>query len=107
MYTSVVYFALAGIAVGDIAAPATPAWLTDYRQACERAKKERRPLAVFVGTGKDGYHKVSREGVLGADVQKALAQSYVCVYLDVAKADAKQLAGAFEIRKGRGLVISN
>src|SRR5262249_7618659 len=106
MCTSVLYFAFAGLGA-SAAAPAAPVWLTDYRQARAQAKNAQRPLAVFVGTGKDGFHKVSRDGILSADVQKALARSYVCLYLDVSQANAKKLAGEFQIGTGRGLVISS
>ncbi len=60
-----------------------------------------------MGEGQTGYNKTSREGRLNRDVEKALAEHYVCVYLDISQDGAYQLARQFEITRGRGIVISD
>ena len=112
MHTSLlVTFALAGFLAGDgaasrLARASTPTWLTNYTQAQKTARKEGRPLAVFVGAGDAGYDQVSRKGTLSSGVQQLLVQKYVCVYLDTGKPAGQKLAEAFEIT-GRGLVLSD
>jgi hypothetical protein len=105
MHTSFALFALAGFL--GFEEPVTPTWLTNYSQAQQVGKKEAKPLAVFVGAGPNGYQQVSREGALSPRVQELLAQSYVCVYLDLESSAARKLAAACEITRDRGLVLSD
>ena len=106
MYTSVALLALANF-IAPSPAPASPHWSADYWSAQKYAQKDQKPLAVFIGSGQNGFHKLSREGNLTEPVRKILADEYVCVYLDTTKKDAKALAAEFEITKGMGLVISD
>ncbi len=104
MHTSFVMVALAALTAAD---PAQPTWLTDYRAAQKQCATLKKPIAVVLGTGAKGYEKLVREGTLPAEVSKALASNYVCVYLDTSSSEGKQWAEAFEMSSGRGLVISD
>ena len=101
MYTSVMIIA-AGLVTGQTATMAT-----DYWEAEAQAKKAAKPLAVFLGSGKDGYVQVSRDGKLTPAMQKLLSEKYTPVYLDLTDETAKGLAKAFQITRGKGLVISD
>jgi hypothetical protein len=106
MYTSIVLTALAGLVVSR-APTVEVAWSPDYSTARQVVQTEGKPLAVFLGSGESGYEKVCRSGVLSKDAQEALANKYVCVYVDMSTPAGKQLAKAFEISKPAGLVISD
>ncbi len=106
MYTSVAFLSLTGLLGGQPAPAPTPTWMTDYWQAQAKGQREGRPLAVFIGSGQNGFHQVCREGALTANAQKILGQKYICVYLDVSRTEARKLANTLEIPQ-RGLVISD
>jgi hypothetical protein len=84
-----------------------PGWNHDYDVALQRANAAKKPLAVFIGTGKDGWKAVSAEGELGPDVHRLLADEYVCLYVDAGKAAHKELAQSFEAGKSPLLVLSS
>jgi hypothetical protein len=84
-----------------------PAWTVDYTQARKLSQIERKPIAVFVGSGATGWNDVSREGRLGKDSARFLAKSYVCLYLDTATEEGGRLARALEMGESRGIVISD
>jgi hypothetical protein len=83
------------------------AWSADYDTARQAGKAEKKPLAVFLGSGENGYDKVCRDGALSKEAQEALQNSYVCLYVDMSTEAGRGLAKAFEITKPAGLVISN
>ena len=85
----------------------SPSWETDYTSARELGSKGHKPLAVFVGSGKEGWNRISQEGKLGLEVKRLLAKDYICVYVDTNLQAGKQLAAVFEIPKGTGLVVSD
>jgi hypothetical protein len=87
--------------------PDLPAWQNDYGVARTRAGEIHKPLAVFIGTGKEGWSKVAREGDFDPQVSRLLAQHYVCVYVDKQTDAGKELAEAFEVPAASGLVISD
>jgi thioredoxin 1 len=101
MYTSVMILA-ASLTAGQTATMAT-----DYWHAEEQAKKEKLPLAIFFGSGKDGFQQVSRDGKLTPAMHKLLSEKFLPVYLDLEYEEAKGLAKAFDIKRGKGLVISD
>ena len=84
-----------------------PAWIMDYGQAKILSQRERKPMAVFIGSGDKGWNDLSREGRLEADAGRLLAKSYVCLYLDTSNDQGRRLAGAFEMSQPRGIVISD
>src|SRR5437016_2890025 len=106
MYTSTVLVALLGLS----AAPSdrgAPTWLSDYAQARKQGREEKKALAVFIGSGQQGYRKVSEEGNLSAEAQRLLAAHYVCVYLDTDSKEGQRLAAALQVTRPTGLVISD
>ncbi len=105
MYTSMLLLAL-------IAAPAAdaddgPTWMSDYSAAVTKADADKKPLAVFVGSGQEGYMKLSRDGKLGKAVDQLLAKSYVPVYIDSTTPKGQKMAKALELTNGLGLVLSD
>jgi len=83
-----------------------PGWNHDYDRALRQASTAKKPLAVFIGTGKDGWKAVSAEGELGPEVHRLLADEYVCLYVDAGRAVHKELAQSFEAGKTPLLVLS-
>jgi hypothetical protein len=83
-----------------------PTWLADYGTAQARVTAAGKPMAVFVGQGHDGWSKVVRDGALDPELNKLLADKYVCLYVDTDTAAGRKLAGAFQVAR-RGLVISD
>ena len=106
MYTSVMLVALSGSVVASYAAHDL-AWQTDYAQARKMGESERKPLAVFIGTGATGYDKVCRDGKLSAEVQKLLADNYICVYVDASTPAGEKLVKELAMTQPMGLVISD
>src|SRR5438105_13631741 len=105
MYTSMVWMALAGTVDVSAMLPKVAAWQTDYSTAQKRGLEEKKPLAVVLGSGPEGWAAVSRDGKLDPSVMESLYDNYVCVYVDVATERGQKLADAFEMKSG--LVISD
>jgi hypothetical protein len=104
MYTSVGFVALAMCLVNSLA---SPAWETDYNQARIVSQNEKKPLAVIIGSGDQGFQKLCKDGQLGEGVRKLLVNNYICVYVDASTSHGKKLAADFAILKGKGMVISD
>jgi hypothetical protein len=100
MYTSLIALALAGIS----GATPSASWQS-YSQASQAVAKERKPLAVFLGTGQNGWEQVA--GSLGSEAEKVLAASYLCAYVDTNTPEGKKLTQALEIKNGVGVVLSD
>jgi len=107
MYTSALLLALATYSAQSAILSITPRWMDDYSLAYERGQKERKPLAVFVGSGSKGWERLSRDGRLGKEIEQILAANYVCVYLDTDKELNQKLATSFDLSRQRGLIISD
>jgi hypothetical protein len=82
-------------------------WDRDYRTALQKAEATKRPLAVFIASGKAGWQTVSRERELSAEVQQLLMRNYVCLYIDTDEPAGKELAASFEVTRGPALVLSD
>lgn len=95
---------VSGITPGSLSAK--PAWNDDYAQAVKKVSSLKRPMAVFVGSGKDGWGKVVQDGAIRPEVYKMLAEQFVCLYLDTDTAYGKTLASQFQVA-ARGLIISD
>jgi hypothetical protein len=102
MYTSLVLFALAG-APG---AADTPTWVTDYQAARKESASIRKPIAVFLGRGEQGYNQVAR-GNLGSEAERLLSANYICCYIDTSTEEGRDLAQQFQMPGGQGIVISD
>jgi hypothetical protein len=104
MYTSIMLVALMGPgAAPQVQTPEALSWQENYTAARKMGREEHKPLAVVIGSGAKGWEKISKDK-LTADVQKLLAESYVCVYIDASTAKGESLAKAFSL--SQGLVIS-
>jgi hypothetical protein len=84
-----------------------PGWNDDYGLAVRQARAAKKPLAVFVGTGRDGWKAACSEGDLGPEVRRLLAEEYVCLYVDAGQAAHKELAQSFEAGQAPLLVLSS
>jgi hypothetical protein len=108
MYTSLTVFALcnflAGIPAG-ISTRGSPSLLDDYHSALRRGRMEKKPLAVFIASGRKGYEKVCRDGKWTRRIKRVLAKNYVCVYVDTRKKFGQKWAEAFGVDKG--IIISD
>ena len=82
-------------------------WEQDYRQARATGVRVQKPLAVFVGTGADGWKQLLREGNLDAELRKTLVDRYVPVYINQDTDDGKQMAELFGLSGKHGLIISD
>jgi hypothetical protein len=106
MYTSAALLALAGFLAAAPSAE-SPSWLTDYSAARAMGRREHKPLAVFLGTGKAGWNAVCRNGELDRRTKRLLTDHYVCVYVDTSKPAGRALAADFELGDGAGIVLSD
>src|SRR5580658_7371300 len=79
MYTSVIMLALT---VHANTQGVEPTWTQDYGQALKRGAEEKKPVAVFLGTGNQGYSQVVNDGNLSQEVSDILSMKYICVYID-------------------------
>jgi hypothetical protein len=84
----------------------TPTWLTDYGTAQQRVTAASKPMAVFVGSGQEGWGKVLKDGALDAALKRLLADKFVCLYVDTDTSTGRALASSFEVPT-RGLIISD
>lgn len=82
-------------------------WKSDYREALQQAESAKKPLAVFIGTGQDGWKTVSRDRDLDPSSRRVLTERYVCLYVDAATQDGKELAGRFGAKELPTLVLSD
>ncbi len=82
-------------------------WEENYVQAKELGARLQKPLAVFVGSGAEGWKQVVREGNLNATVRQELRERFVPVYVNAESETGKQLVEAFELASKRGLIVSD
>jgi hypothetical protein len=104
MYTSLVAFAMSSF-LAAIPAKGSPSLLDDYHSALWKGKTEKKPLAVFIGSGQKGYEKVCRGGKWTRRMKRILARDYICVYVNTRKKDGQKWARAFGVDKG--VIISD
>src|SRR5205823_2351991 len=97
MYTSLFVLALVGAPLEANA----PSW-QGYFQASQLVEQEKKPLAVFLGTGQKGWEMVA--GSLGSEAEKVLSAGYLCAYVDTTTPEGEKLAQAFQIKNGVGIV---
>jgi hypothetical protein len=105
MYTLMAVVALT-TSVSTATLSQNPTWLKDYASARDRVEAVGKPMAVFLGSGQEGWGNVVRDGALDSVLNKLLAEKFVCLYVDTTTIAGRSLAGAFQVA-GRGLVISD
>jgi hypothetical protein len=103
MYTS---WLLALLQVCGVAIPSVN-WDNDYRTALKNAERAQRPLAVFIGSGKNGWQAISRGGDFDLEVRRLLSDHYICVYLDNSDPAGKKQAESFAVSQLPALVLSD
>ena len=87
--------------------PIVPAnWIYDYDLALQRARAGNKQVAVFIGTGKDGWKAICEEGDMGPEVRRLLADHYTCVYVDASLPRQQELVKSFKADKPPLLVLS-
>jgi hypothetical protein len=106
MHATVVVFALSGFLV-PAAVNKEPGWIREYSKAWQLGQNDSKPLAVFIGSGENGWNQVATDGRLAEEVQKLLVDNYVCVYVDTRDAAGMELASALEMTEKPGIVISS
>jgi hypothetical protein len=104
MYTSFALVAL-GFLAGTM--PESPSWRADYSIALKEGQQSRKPLAVFIGTGKSGWDRLTKGGKLDSEINRVLSSKYVCVYVDTTQSAGRRLASDFELTDGVGIVLSD
>jgi len=85
----------------------TPSWNRDYAQALVRAEAAKKPVAVFIGSGADGWIGVSEEGQLSLEVRRLLAEHYICVYLDASRSAEERVVRSFDAGQSPLVVLSS
>jgi hypothetical protein len=88
------------------ATSASPSWTFDYGRALQRAEAAKKPVAVFIGSGKEGWKSVCEEGNLSPEAHRLLADRYVCVYLDADQQAQQKIVRSFEPGRMPLLVVS-
>lgn len=78
-------------------------WTQDYKQAQKEAQSQKKPLAVVLASGDQGYTQLG----LSKEAMDQLGADYICVYLDTANPKNKDLVTAFELPGGKGIVLSD
>jgi hypothetical protein len=104
MHTAILTAALIALAP---AAPASASWESSYTHAQRHAAAQKKPLVVVFGSGGNGWTNVVSSGTPAREVNKLLAEKYVCLYVDTNSAAGQKLAQDFEIADGVGMVISD
>jgi len=85
----------------------SPSWHHDYAQALTRAQAEKKPVAVFIGSGANGWKTSCQEGELSVEVRRLLADHYVCVYIDTERPAQQSVARSFEAGQAPLVVLSS
>jgi hypothetical protein len=85
----------------------SPIRATDYRTARTIALKEGKPVAVLIGSGDDGWKRLSGTGGWSPASLNALATGYVALYVDASSDQGRELAKSFDVGSEGGLVISD
>jgi hypothetical protein len=85
----------------------SPSWKLDYGQAVTQAQAAHKPLAVFIGSGVDGWKAITAEGDFSPEVRRLLVKHYVCVYVDASQAAQEKLVRSFEVGRSPLVVLSS
>ena len=107
MHTSLIMVALLGTGHLPTSTTQTLKWQDSYSTAREMGRQERKPLAVFIGTGSTGWKKVAEAGHLSDKAKQALMEGYICLYVDRTQPGGERLADSFDVPSGPGLVVSS
>jgi hypothetical protein len=84
----------------------SPEWSHEYAKALKLASGAGKPLVVFVGSGTEGWRTVA-EGGVSPEALKLLKERYVCLYVDTATTEGREVADSFEVGRRTALIISD
>jgi hypothetical protein len=84
----------------------SPTWNLDYSRALRRAEAAKKPVAVFIASGSDGWKTICEEGNLSPEVRRLLADHYICLYIDASQPADQELLQSFEAGKKPLVVLS-
>lgn len=101
MTTSILF----ALAFGTMPA-APPEWHQDYAQALKAAESANKPLAVFIGTGPEGYKTLINGGSFPPQAERTLGEKYTCLYIDAAQPAGRSTADSFRAN-GPMIVLSD
>ena len=107
MHTSLILVALLGPAETLGTQKQTSTWQDSYSTARQMGRQERKPLAVFIGTGSTGWKKVAEAGHLSDKAKQVLTEGYICLYVDRTQPGGDRMAESFDVPSGPGLVLSS
>src|SRR5258708_496162 len=62
-----------------------------YFEARDHGQKVNKPIAVFVGTGPNGFQQIVQDGSFSSELRKIIANEYIPVYLDADQAENQRL----------------
>jgi hypothetical protein len=85
----------------------SPDWQSDYHLALKKAEAARKPLAIVIGSGPDGWNALGQDGRLDRETRRILAEQYICLYFDVTDPAGRKSAQLFEARQTPTLVLSD
>src|SRR5262245_30936004 len=84
----------------------TPLWQRDYAQAKQRAAQEMKPMVVFLAPAENVVNRLLPGG-LSDQAKQFMTDKFICVVVDTSTPKGQQLAQAFDLRGGQGMVISD
>jgi hypothetical protein len=107
MFSSVLLFAFTGYMTQAALVVPPASWHLDYSTGLDRAVKDKKPVAIIVGSGLKGWQEISKSGELSQESRRLLDDSFVCVYVDASTESGKKMAGALSVGSGPALVIGD
>lgn len=105
MNTSILTVVLAGSLLAG--QDGMPTWQNSYTKAQEMGASQKKPLAIVIGSGSNGWSKVVREATPATEVTQLLREQYICVYIDSATPAGKKFAADLGITQSSGIILSD
>lgn len=105
MHTSLLLVVMAS-SVNWIDGFSEPPWQPSYAQARKVVASQKKPMAVILAPGKEGWRSIAHQGV-PPEASQLLRREYVCLHIDTSTDKGKELAKSFNLTNGKGLVISD
>jgi hypothetical protein len=107
MFSSVMLFAFTGYLTQTALVVTPVSWQEEYSTALDRAVREKKPVAIIVGTGFNGWQDISKSGDVNPESRRLFDSHFVCVYLDSSTESGKKMASALAVGSGPALVIGD
>jgi hypothetical protein len=107
MFSSVLLFALASYLTPTAIITTPVSWHNDYTSALDRAVRDKKPVAIIVGTGPKGWQEITKKSEISKEAHDLLDEHFVCVYLDASTERGKKMADALNVGSGPALIIGD